>query len=130
MLLTLLVQRTRRMLAAYHKWQANKESKALERRAALEWEQNEQNTIQRIEEAFRTDAEIEPPWIAFPYYVSWNQGWSEYYYDDMWFPYIKRLPKDERVAYLEKWPIPEQEVWQQWPERVFRIPYATSEEKK
>jgi hypothetical protein len=95
----------------------------LERQAALEWKRDEENKILRTKEAFRTGAEIEPPWVLWPYQMSWNQGWTELYFKDMWWPFIYRLTKEERIAYLDKWPIPEHAQWQQWPDRVLRPPY-------
>jgi hypothetical protein len=61
--------------------------------------------------------------------TNWNQGMPEHYYKDIWWPFIEGLTKEERIAYLEKWRIPEDLAWQQWPDRVFRIAYVPREDQ-
>ena len=75
-------------------------------------ESDDGKKMARLDEAARLGAEIEPPWIVWPRQPSWNQGDQEFYFKGLWIPFIKRLSKEERLAYLEKWQIPEEEACQ------------------
>jgi hypothetical protein len=72
----------------------------------IEWEKRDIEQRQKLQEG----EEFEPPWIiapnAEPWSVEWRQG-GEYWMDEFWQPFWKKLPNDEKRKYLEKWLPPE-----------------------
>ena len=62
------------------------------------------------------NAEIEPPWIAFPVSLAlygWDGGETERWKLEIWLPFWKKLSKSEQENYLEKW-----QPSEQWRETV------------
>jgi|SRR5579871_7020676 len=57
--------------------------------------------------AYKSGAEIDPPWIVFSDTVwrPWNfkQGVNESWKLDIWIPFWDRLSREEQIAYLDKW---------------------------
>jgi hypothetical protein len=51
--------------------------------------------------------EIEPPWIVWPKQEPWWGGWregnAEGWFKLVWLPFWRKLGREEKLTYLEKW---------------------------
>ena len=100
-------------LEFWKSWSDARKQRRQRRQRHEDWDREYDKKMERQAEASRVGGEIEPPWILWPGQMNWNQGNEEYYFH-LWVSYIARLPEPERLAYLEKWKVPEKEQWQQW----------------
>ena len=66
---------------------------------------------------------VRPPWIEYPgsdpTWAGWRQGTSEAWLHDVWLPFWAKLDADDRAAYLEQWPPPNDE-WRLYVTHVWR----------
>lgn len=61
------------------------------------------------EQAAIEGREIAPPWICWPERQPWefNQSYPEWWMLCIYLPFWKRMSKEERIAYVEKWNAPQ-----------------------
>lgn len=69
-----------------------------------------------LEYAGRLQPDDRPPWLKYPntesFWGGWRQGNSEDWLHRRWFPLWNQLSAPDKLAYLEKYPPPEN--WQHW----------------
>jgi hypothetical protein len=57
--------------------------------------------------ALEAGEEIEPPWAVRPgeepWWGGWRQGYAEPWLLDVWLPFWRKLGRDEKLAYVERW---------------------------
>jgi hypothetical protein len=79
----------------------------VESQAKIDWQEWRDEQKRKLE----TGEEIEPPWIfapnTEPWSGEWRQGSGEYWMDEFWHPFWKKLSNDAKKIYLEKWLPPE-----------------------
>jgi hypothetical protein len=55
--------------------------------------------------------EPHPPWVEYPdeepFWGGWRQGSGEFWLHYTWFPYWRKLTQNQRLAYLERWHVPD-----------------------
>ncbi len=58
-----------------------------------------------------------PPWVVYPHndptWGGWRQGYSEGWLNQVWLPFWRKLSPEERDAYLQVWPAPDEE-WRRY----------------
>lgn len=66
---------------------------------------------------------IPPPWIAYPdsepTWGGWRQGTGQAWLGEHWLPFWNELSLEDRKAYLEQWPPPNEE-WRRYVTQVWR----------
>lgn len=61
--------------------------------------------------------DVVPPWIQYPgeehWWGGWRQGNGEGWLHVRWYPFWDKLTYEERQAYIERWPPPNDD-WRSW----------------
>lgn len=70
-----------------------------------------------------SESPIPPPWMEYPdrepTWGGWRQGTSEAWLQGIWLPYWEPLTAEERTAYLQRWPPPDDE-WRLYVTHVWK----------
>ena len=80
-----------------------------------EWEKKFSDRIESQKAKLAAGEDIEPPYNSLgddpPWHPRWRQGSSDYYMN-IWMPFWFDLPEERRLAYLEKYPPPDEEWYE------------------
>jgi hypothetical protein len=106
------------------------------RRSYQQWAQSEEGKwYLGQKKALEEGAEVDAPWSAYPIsdvfggpiWGGWRQGTSEGWIKDIWYPFWRRLSKEERLTYLDKWQAPED--WREYLLPEERLSSLAAEER-
>jgi len=63
-------------------------------------------------DSLNSGSEIRPPWVVFPGSLPnhANQGNQQAWAEVVWKPYWKRLTREQRLSYVERWN-PQEDLW-------------------